>query len=201
MIEKPSKGRAIIRKNFNSLIIEIPSKKNWFIIIFMIVWMGPWVAGETSVIREIFRSETIVFANAFQLFWLAGWTFGGIMVIFSILRLLIGKERIIIERGIMTIKKSIFGIGRKRSYEIKSIKNLDINTTSDERNSKKNYRRSIRIKVGTIKFDYGMKTIRFANDIDEAEAKMIIEKLKKNTNFRDVNFAQHEQSQFNATIY
>ncbi len=45
------------------------------------------------------------------------------------------------------------------------------------------------MKGGKIKFDYGMKTIKFANDIDEAEARNIIEKMKENTNFKEENFA------------
>ena len=32
---------------------------------------------------------------------------------------------------------------------------------------------------GTIKFDYGLHTVKFAGGIDEAEAKFIVEKLKE----------------------
>ena len=32
--------------------------------------------------------------------------------------------------------------------------------------------------IGTIRFDYGLQTIRFGGGLDEAEAKYIIQKLK-----------------------
>ena len=57
MIEKPTNGRARINQDFNSLNISIPSKKNWFIIIFMTAWMGGWVMGETSAIGAILSSD------------------------------------------------------------------------------------------------------------------------------------------------
>lgn len=34
-----------------------------------------------------------------------------------------------------------------------------------------------------------MQTIKFANEIDEAEARLLIEKLKENKNFKTENFA------------
>jgi hypothetical protein len=34
-----------------------------------------------------------------------------------------------------------------------------------------------------------MKTIQFANDIDEGEARMVIEKLKENNNLKEENIA------------
>ena len=189
MIEKPANGRAKISQGFNSLNITIPSKKNWFIIIFMTAWMGGWVMGETFAIREVFNADTPIFANAFILIWLVGWTFGGAFVLFVILWQLFGQEIIIIERGILNIGKSIKGIGRNKQYEIKSILKIDINPTQEigvfEGINNKNM---LGIKGGKIKFDYGMKTILFANGIDEAEARMIIEKLKENNDFKEENF-------------
>ena len=160
MIEVPSNGRAIIEQDFNTLKIKIPSKKNWFIIIFMSVWMGGWVMGETFAIGTVFRSDTPLFANAFILFWLIGWTSGGALVVYTILWQLIGREKITIERGVLKIDKSVLGIGRKKSYDIKSIKNLDINLTQDIGFLGRNHNRNIlSMKAGKIKFDYGMKTI------------------------------------------
>ncbi len=191
MIEKPANGRAIIKHDFNSLYIEIPSKNNWFIIIFLTVWMGGWIVSEVFVIRIIINANSPIYANAFLLFWLLGWTIGGLLALYTILWQLIGRETISIEKGILTIDKSVKGIGRKKQYEIKSIRNLDINPTQDIGVWGGGYNRNMFMsKVGKIKFDYGMKTIKFANDIDEAEARMIFKKLKENTNFKEENFAQ-----------
>lgn len=156
----------------------------------MTAWMGGWVMGEISVIGTILNSDTSIFANAFLLFWLVGWTVGGVVALYKISWQLVGREIINVERGLLRIEKSVKGIGRKKVYDIKSIQNIDINPTQDLGDWGGNYNRNLfGMKGGKIKFDYGMKTIKFANDIDEAEARMIIEKLKGNINLIEENFA------------
>ncbi len=190
MIENLSNGRAIIKQDFSVLSIEIPSRKNGFVIIFMIAWLGGWAVGEYFAVTTILHSDTPLFAHVFILFWLLGWTAGGAFVVYTILWQLMGREIITVEWNKMTIEKSVFGIGRKRIYEIRSIKNLDINPIQEKRIWRTNNNRNgYAMKSGKIQFDYGMKTIKFANDVDAAEAKMILEKLKANTNFNDENFA------------
>lgn len=127
MIEKPANGRATIGQSFNSLNISIPSKKKWFVILFMMVWMIGWFFGEIFAITKIFGSDTPLFANAFLLVWLTGWTLGGLFALYTISWLLFGQELISAENGLLTIQRSIKGIGRKKVYDIKSIKNIDMN--------------------------------------------------------------------------
>ncbi len=189
MIENPTNGRAKIINLYNSLIIEIPSKKNWLVIIFMILWMGGWAMGETFAIKTIFSSNVTQSVNFFILFWLIGWTIGGVFALLIILWQLIGKEIVRIEEGILTVERSIMGIGRKKKYKIEFIKNMDIVPMSGFRIEEENNRRNILgAQRGQIKFDYGMKTVKFASNIEEAEAKMIIEKLRQNYNFHNENF-------------
>lgn len=45
------------------------------------------------------------------------------------------------------------------------------------------------LKGGVLKFDYGLKTLKFASGIDEAEGRLIIETFKINPNFTEQNFA------------
>lgn len=190
MIEKPSTGIAQIEQGIHTLTIKIPSKKNWFVIIFMSAWICGWFMGESFALAAIFNSDTPIFANAFLFFWLIAWTAGGALVIYTISWQLMGKEIISIHRGILQIEKSVKGIGRKKKYDIKSIKNIDVNPTEDSGMWGRSYNRSlIGTKGGKIKFDYGMSTIKFAQSIEEAEARMLIEKLKENSNFKEENFS------------
>lgn len=153
-------------------------------------WMGGWVMGETFAIGTIFSSGTPIFANAFLLFWLTGWTVGGAFVMYMISWQLVGREIITLERGLLKIEKSVKGIGRKKVYDVRSIKNIDINPTQDVGIWGGYYNRNLfGMKGGKIKFDYGMTTIKFANDIDEAEARMVIAKLKGDKNLKEENFA------------
>ena len=94
-MEKPYKGRAKINETIREFIIEVPSRKNWFIIIFMSLWLGGWFLGEVSVIgilTGMFGNNEGEFATPFLLFWLSGWTIGGFFAIRLLLWMIAGKE-------------------------------------------------------------------------------------------------------------
>jgi len=42
---------------------------------------------------------------------------------------------------------------------------------------------------GTIRFDYGLQTVKFAAGIDEAEAKFIVDKLKERHLLTEINYS------------
>ena len=189
MIETPSNGRAKIFKNGNSIEFQIPAKKNWFIIIFLTAWLGGWFMGETFAIGELFNSDTPVFANAFLLFWLTGWTVGGLFAITILLWSIAGQEIIKIENGILEIGRQIFSLKRIKKYQITELRHLSINPTADNDVWGMGYQRNLfGLKGGVLKFDYGLKTLKFGGGIDEAEGRLIIETLKLNPNFKETNF-------------
>jgi len=55
-------------------------------------------------------------------------------------------------------------LGRERRYALSDVKDLRCSPLAQLPRSRRS--------VGLIAFDYGAKTIRFAADVDEAEAKM-----------------------------
>jgi hypothetical protein len=188
MIETPSKGRAKIFKNGNNLEVQIPTRKNWFIIIFMTVWMGGWFMGEMSVITTLLSGDAPIFANAFLLVWLAAWTMGGLLCITILFWSLVGQEIIKVENGVAEIGKQIFSLKRSRKYHINEIRHLAVNPTFDNNIWGMGYQNFYGLKGGSIKFDYGMKTLKFGSGIDEAEGRLMIETLKLNSNFKEENF-------------
>ncbi len=195
MVETPHKGRAIIIQNFNNLVIEIPSKKNIFQLIFISFWLCGWVFGEYFAINQVVNSETPIFGNLFLLFWLCGWTIGGVFAMLSLLWMLFGNEVVSVEYNKLTIGRLIGKLGIKKSYEIREIKNFDVDSTPLNLDIFGNERRGDISQVfknnkGKLKFDYGMKTIRFINEVDESEAKFIFEKLKISSKFTKENFKQ-----------
>ena len=183
MIEKPSAGRAKIQNNFNGLQIEIPVKKNWFVIIFATVWMGGWVMGEVFALSTLLSSDSPTGVDLFLLVWVTGWTIGGAFVLYMIAWILMGKEKIELHNGILSLERSVHGIGRKKKYDIQSIKSLALNPQPEYSGwGGRRNRNTFGLTGGTLKFDYGMKTVKFAGNIDEAEAKVLLEKLKANPN-------------------
>jgi len=76
-------GKAKIEKKFGGLNIIIPSKKNWFALLFGTAWMGGWFFGFISASGMLFSSGIDnIGANSFIAFWLLAWTVGGLAISF-----------------------------------------------------------------------------------------------------------------------
>ncbi|MBB6111224.1 hypothetical protein SAMN05421821_11134 [Mucilaginibacter lappiensis] len=188
-MELPYQGRAIIEDNFDSVRIIIPSKKNYFIILFMCAWLCGWFLGETLAIREIL-SSTNKGADLFMIFWLAGWTIGGLFALKTIYWQLLGKECIEIGKGVLIMKRQGDPLSKTTFYDLNScdsfrVKDDQTNIGSGRYNTLK----SLNGRTGTIAFDYGMKTIRFGESIDEAEGKYLLTLLTKKKILTDKNLA------------
>jgi len=189
MIEEPYTGRAKVNFDGISLSIKIPSKKNWFMILFIAVWMGGWIMGETSAINELSSSDNLGI-NSFMLFWLVGWTIGGLFAIIILLWSLFGQETISIEKGVFSLTKGFLDLGLiKKSYDLNIINKLELNPEPSGMNSffgsKKNIGDFWGLTGGRLRFDYGMKTIKFGLGIDEAEARYLINEMKKHGFYKE----------------
>ncbi|MFN8254959.1 MAG: hypothetical protein U0W24_04670 [Bacteroidales bacterium] len=179
-MENIENGRAIIDERFNEIKITIPTKKNWFIIIFFCVWLSGWFFGETSALYEISNSNE---AEGFLSFWLIGWTIGGLIACFTVLWMLFGQEVIIVDNNLLSVHRNIFGIGIKKEYGITEIKKIRIDASYNYSSNMWGRNRGldyIGLKGGIIKFDYGFKTISIGAAIDEAEGEFILNKIRNN---------------------
>lgn len=189
MVESPSPGRARVFKSGNTIEVQIPTRKNWFLIIFLAVWMLGWFTGETFAISTVFLSDSPLLANAFLLVWLTAWTAGGLFCLAALLWSIAGLEIIRAENGIIEIGRQIFSLKRSRKYDINEVRHLVINPTSGSDIWGLNYQRNLfGLNGGALKFDYGLKTLKFAAGIDEAEGRLLIETFKINPNFKEQNF-------------
>jgi hypothetical protein len=179
-MEIPYTGRAIIDEDFGGIEITIPTKKNWFIILFLSFWLCGWFAGEIFV-----SARALGFWGRdpapFLLFWLCGWTVGGFFALRTFWWTLMGKEVISVGQGALTIDRKGAFLYKLKSYDLRETKNF--RAQEDYMSSGPfGYGRSNNIfnldKKGTIKFDYGMQTIKFGDALDEAEANSILQKLR-----------------------
>jgi hypothetical protein len=183
-MERPYSGRALINETIQGLSIEIPAKRNWFAIIFLTAWLGGWLIGELFalgfLISGIIGKIGDSFGSLFILFWLIGWTVGGFFAIRSWLWMVAGKEILSFESNELRIEKKAALLYSPKIYDLTEVKNfaLNPNTNSDNlfgMSSKDVWNLS---NNGIFKFDYGLKTIKIANGLDEAEGRFILEKIK-----------------------
>ncbi|HEX3409642.1 MAG TPA: hypothetical protein VHS07_05145 [Candidatus Binataceae bacterium] len=179
-------ARADISESPEGLIIRIPAKKNWLVILFLGFWMVGWITGESSAIHQMLRTHTSHGAvmsvqvqsglSAFMVVWLAGWTMGGIFAAIVWLWNFAGVERIVLGPSTLAVKREIFGIGPLSEYELMSVSDLRISASPYNFNNRMSP--FPMMNTGTIAFDYGPKTLRFGMGLDEAEAQQIIERMK-----------------------
>lgn len=172
-------GKAKIEKTFGGLNIIIPSKKNWFGLLFGTTWMGGWFLGFVSASGVLFSSGTGNFgADGFMTFWLTGWTVGGIAITTMLLWGYFGQEKFITDSNEILFEKSVFGIGIKNKLEISAIKNFRTEMSNDNLFGGNRWA-FWGLGPGKIKFDYGLKTYSFGLGVDDAEANYIVGLLKE----------------------
>jgi len=181
--------RSVITDNFDNLLIEIPVRKNWFIILFLSFWLCGWFLGEVFALGAVFG----VLRNAaglFLVFWLCGWTVGGLFAFRSLLWMVAGKEVIKAGTGTLELSKPGLLFSKTRVYDLSQCKRFRIQDTGDGSSLWGFQRRSLPGfgASGIIRFDYGYNTIKFCDGVDEAEAKHLLDVLREKKILTDVNF-------------
>lgn len=172
-------GKAKIEKPFSGLNIIIPSKKNWFALLFGTAWLGGWYLGFVNASSMLFSSRTGDFeVEGFLTFWLTVWTLGGLSIITLLLWGYFGQEKFITDKSKILFEKTVFGIGMKNRLEISAIKNFRTEFGNDSWFGG-NRLAFWGLGPGKIKFDYGLKTYSFGLGVDDAEAKYIVGLLKE----------------------
>ncbi|NQU54590.1 MAG: hypothetical protein HQ522_18875 [Bacteroidetes bacterium] len=187
MIEQLHTGRTKIDFEGTKMTIQIPSKKNWFIILFLCVWVTGWFIGEKSAITSLINSDNIGI-DTFMLVWLTGWTIGGAFAILVLLWTLAGRETLSIDKRIFQIDKGIKNfVFRTRKYDLKAVKNLELNPAQNKTSlfAQNNVGDFWGLTGGKLRFDYGMKTIKFGIGIDEAEARYLIHEITNNGYYKE----------------
>ncbi|MCU0437256.1 MAG: hypothetical protein MUC49_05030 [Raineya sp.] len=190
-MEKLYNGRVKLNENIYGLEIIIPTKKNWFFIIFNGAWLVGWVVGEmigiTFLTLTIFIRELSFILSI--LFWLCLWTLIGFFTLKLLLWNAIGKEIITFRKESFMIRKKGLLFSKPKNYDTHEVKNIKI---QEEESTSNKFLLSRNLAFyhtnGTIRFNYGSQNVKFGDGIDESEAHFILEKLKAKKILTDENF-------------
>jgi hypothetical protein len=173
----PERMRSRIEEGSGGLRIVIPSRGNWFAFLFLTAWLGGWVFGEVAAISSLLGVGPMRGSRggggpgAFLAFWLLGWTVGGAVALYAWIWILAGREIVRLDGQTLAISREPIGLPRNREFDWGQIRNLRVSLSRDPR--------SALLEPGTIAFDYGAKTYRFGNGLDEAEAAMLIDEVRQ----------------------
>ena len=172
------KGRSIFNNLPQGIEVVIPAKKNNSIIFFLTFWIVAWVFGEVFAIRTILSDEGKA-ETLFMVAWLGAWTIGGAYAIVSWFWSVKGKEIIRIDGILLKHITDFVLFKRSKEYEVAHIKELRTDPSDSSFLDYEKGSLNMGFTGGTVVFDYGHSTHKFGVDLDEAEAKHIVETLKK----------------------
>lgn len=159
-----------------NLEVSLPSRKNWFILIFLGIWMLGWAVGELGVLGLLFSGIVRGPAPPIILAWLLMWTVGGMLAMTFLLWGLVGREVITIRENVLVIRRQIWRFGYDRRYELARVHNLRgaawLTDASGVIGSIGRFS-----GAGTIVFDCGGLTHRFGAGLGAEEAARVVEVL------------------------
>jgi hypothetical protein len=170
----------------DSLVITLPARRDWITIVFLGIWSLVWLGVEVTVLSVVVGSllrggpglaaAEIAAAAPFAILWLSIWTFGGLFALYTWLWQVTGREVIEVSREGIKLSRQVLGRGRAKTYLAEHIQDLRVSPSPFASLAAWRGGRQPWAMLGALAFDYGARTIRFA-DTDEAEAKQILKEI------------------------
>lgn len=180
MFVKPPGPRHTATEDVDGLTISIPVKRNVFLFAFLSFWLCGWVIGEIMAPIGLFNEvKKDPAAAAFLIVWLCGWTLGGAFAICIWLWLLRGREIVTLSPEALAVRHDVFGLGRTMQFDAAEIRELRLATATFNPFDLRAGLAIWGIGGGMLAFDYGYKTYRFGAGVDEAEARVILQRVRQ----------------------
>jgi hypothetical protein len=152
------------------------------VILFLLVWLTGWTYGGAQAGRSLINHFTL-----FMAVWMMAWAFGVLWVSYAILYAIGGREIILANSETLTRTTKLFGLGRSKSYLVREMRDLRFQPETGGGRSRRTSR---------IAFDYGAKTVGFAQEIEEAEAAELINRIKQRSNITQTPSPQESGIKF-----
>jgi len=178
MDETPQSPRYTLEQTADGVQATIPAARHWATIVLLSVWLAVWAFGEARVATQLLGAHWRG-ATVFLTVWLLGWSLAGLMVLTTVIWQVAGREIITVSRQRLSRRIEAFGFGRTRSYAMQDVRDLRATPYINHRFAQQRvpFPWIGGTTIGSIAFDYGARTIRFAPGMDEAEAKMLVAEL------------------------
>jgi hypothetical protein len=187
MVRVPPPGRrSTSRQTPEGVEVSIPPRRNLFLLLFLFTWLIGWGFGEVMVVRELLFGGGNA-PDLFLLAWLSMWTIAGGAGIYAWLRMVAGREVVLLGGGVLAITDEVLSVGRSKEYDLAHIKNIRVEPPTLFPMDMSGALRFWGIGGGPIAFDYGSKTVRFGAGLDEAEARQVIQDLRDHHPFREAH--------------
>jgi len=171
--------RSTIEDFDDHLVITLPSRKHWPVILISSVWQVFWLFGELVVIASLLLGK--IDAWLFALIWLAVWTVAGGFTAYALLWNLSGCETIEVDAYGIRIQRQVLKFNLARSYFAQHIADVHVSPYVYNLFSPSWSVAYLNWGVGggSIAFDYGGRQIRMGNGADDMETRHIVAAIHK----------------------
>jgi hypothetical protein len=170
------------------LVISMPARRDWIMIVslsfFLLVWLPVEAIALSVFVGSLLRGgpglawSTLATIEPFLLIWLSIWTIGGLFNFYGWLWHVTGRELIEVSREGIQLSRQVLGRGRAQTYLTEHITDLRVSPWPFAGGVGPRRSRQPFGSMGALAFDYGARTIRFA-DTNEAEAKQILKEIQR----------------------
>src|SRR5580658_421566 len=154
-VVQPFVSRSTVSEDVEGLRISIPAQRSWAIL-FMLGWLGAWTAGGIAAGTSLFR--------------MLAWAFGEVLVGYTVLYAIGGRQIVLSKFDALTIKTEIFGLGSAKAYLVGEMRNLRFQPPAIVGRGQ---------RASGIAFDYGSKTVMFGAGLDEKEATDLVARIRQ----------------------
>lgn len=174
----PHAGRSTIHETPNGISLEVPALKKPLQLLFLGAWLCMWSLGWVTVFG-ILLSGVAGPGGLFLLLWFVGWTIGGLWAIGNFGWMAIGREIITFNTQGINIARKLGPFSRNwncSAAHISELRTVEQLTSSMFSNQMPPSFMSGAVH-GTLKFDYGNRTLGFGIELETGEAKGILKLL------------------------
>lgn len=121
---RPSRNRIRLQREIGGLTITIAARRNWALILFLGFWLCGWLIGEFFALTTLLGGRAGIGGSLFLLVWLSLWTVGGVAAWYMWLWSLTGEETIVVGPDAISVRRTVFGVGRTRLLARRALRNL-----------------------------------------------------------------------------
>lgn len=124
-------NRIVLRETGDGLGVHNPTRRSVPLILFMLVWLAGWTAGEVFALSQIFDGS-IGITDIFLLFWLTLWTIGGVFAWSTLLWNLLGVERLFITGGGIVRELGLGFMRFRKVYQVADVSDVRVSNVRNE---------------------------------------------------------------------